>query len=677
MPEAAPTIALPQPQGALPYRREVDGLRAIAIVPVMLFHAGFETLSGGFVGVDVFFVISGYLITSIMLREMAQGRYSLLGFYERRARRILPALLVVLAACVAAAWAGMLPRELQRFGQSLVSVQLFGSNIYFWQTTDYFSPAAEQLPLLHTWSLAVEEQYYLLFPLLMMLCQRGGLRLQAAATLACAALSLALAQWGAAHYPIANFYLLPTRAWELLAGSLLAMGLPVFGRGRPVPPAMAQAGGVAGLAMILAAVLLFNRDTPFPSVHALLPVVGTCLIIAFASRQTWVGKLLSTAPMVAIGLISYSAYLWHQPVLVFARYLPFEPGAAWSKAALVVLALLLAAFSWWVIERPFRERRLLAGRAGLFIASLAGMVLFGALGLALDLHQGFPGRGQAEALQNIDSPFPGVDKGWCFYSVDTLPQLPVGPQGLGCVLGDRSAARRGLLVGDSFAGQYEPFWDLLGKRAGLAIAAVTTNWCFPSLGERYTGPPSSPAYRQCGFNRRHVVAHWHDHDFVVVAADWRNLLRQDMLADATAFIDEALRQGLPVIVMPTPTRLNPDVLLRAQRAAYFGRSFDSAVLASPEDAQAVEGNHRLRAYCAGKAGVIFLDRPQVFQVDGVASDLTADKLSYSFDGRHLSVYGALAAGEQFARSDDFRRILALVDGGRKPAGQATAVPLRP
>ena len=204
------------------YRQEIDGLRAVAVIPVVLFHAGFEIFGGGYVGVDVFFVISGYLITASSSDELEQGEFSIVRFYERRARRILPALFFVMLVCIPFAWIWMTPSQIEDFGRGLVAVSLFASNILFWSKIDYFAPAAEENPLLHTWSLAVEEQYYMFFPLFLLLAWRFGRNRVFYMIAAIAAVSLLLSEWAWRHTPVANFYLAPTRAWELLAGSLCA-----------------------------------------------------------------------------------------------------------------------------------------------------------------------------------------------------------------------------------------------------------------------------------------------------------------------------------------------------------------------------------------------------------------------------------------------------------------------
>ncbi|QQZ30594.1 acyltransferase [Thiothrix subterranea] len=370
------------------YRKEIDGLRALAVLPVMLFHAGFSTFGGGFVGVDVFFVISGYLITSIILAELETGTFSLAGFYERRARRILPALFFVLLACLPLAWWWLLPHELVAFGESLIAVAVFASNILFWLQTDYFAATAEQIPLLHTWSLAVEEQYYLVFPLLMLLAWGLGKRWLLGLLAVIALLSLGWSEWLWRNSVEANFYLIPSRAWELLVGALAAF----YWQKHPFPQGiLAQIGSLLGIALLAYAVLFFNEGMPFPSLYALVPTLGAVLLIVFATPATWVGQLLAFPPLVRVGLISYSAYLWHQPVFVFARLQALEEPSQSVMAALIALSLGLAWFSWRFVEKPFRNRQRFT-RTQVFAWALVGSVLFIAVGAVLVLTDGFAGR---------------------------------------------------------------------------------------------------------------------------------------------------------------------------------------------------------------------------------------------------------------------------------------------
>lgn len=366
------------------YRREIDGLRAVAVLPVIFFHAGFSVFSGGFVGVDVFFVISGYLITSILIAELEQGKFSIARFYERRARRILPALFVVMLACLPFAYMWMLPPQLKDFAQSLVSVVFFASNILFWRESGYFAAAAELKPLLHTWSLAVEEQYYLLFPLFLLLLWRFGRQRVFWAIIFIAVASLLLAEWGWRNSRTANFYLAPTRAWELLAGSICAF-LTVGKMQRS-----SNVLSISGLALIVFAIFAYSDKTPFPSVYTLAPVAGTGLVILFAGENTWVARLLSLRGFVGIGLISYSAYLWHQPLFAFARLRSVTETSQVLMGVLAIAALLLAWATWRYVEQPFRKRanQVLVTRRSVFVMSGVVGAVFVAVGLAGQMQNG-------------------------------------------------------------------------------------------------------------------------------------------------------------------------------------------------------------------------------------------------------------------------------------------------
>lgn len=360
------------------YRREIDGLRALAVTPVILFHAGFSVVSGGFVGVDVFFVISGYLITSIILGELRSTTFSLLSFYERRARRILPALIVVMALCVPFAWAWMLPAEFKDFSQSLAAVSLFSSNVLFWMESGYFAAAAEHKPLLHTWSLAVEEQYYMFFPLLAIVLLKWGGKAFIVGLVVLSCISLGLSEWGWRQSPSANFYLAPTRAWELFAGSICAFYESEKGRKK------SGLLSLTGLVLIVIAIFGFDESTPFPSIYALVPVIGAALIILYGQEGTAVARLLSLKVLVWVGLVSFSAYLWHQPLFAFARIYSFHEPSMMLMTVLAALSFILAWISWKYVEQPFRSKTKYSattgqvlGVAGLTTAVFVAIGLFG------------------------------------------------------------------------------------------------------------------------------------------------------------------------------------------------------------------------------------------------------------------------------------------------------------
>lgn len=463
------------------YRPEIDGLRAVAVLPVILFHAGFPLFAGGFVGVDVFFVISGYLITTILLKDMEAGSFSIVHFYERRARRILPALFVVMFASLPFAWLWLLPLDLKDYAQSIVTVSMFASNLLFWRTSGYFDTTTELKPLLHTWSLSVEEQYYVLFPLFLLLAWRLGRRWIAVLLVGIAAVSIALAEVFATRNPPLAFYLLPTRAWELMIGALVAFYYTEHNI-RKHGHLQAQAGSLIGLALIAYAIVAYNSRTPFPSVYALVPTVGAALIIVFSTRDTLVGKLLSSRLFVGVGLISYSAYLWHQPLFAFARHRSLgAPGAAWM-AGLAVASLPLAYLTWRYIERPFRNKHQFTRRQ---VFSLAGActAFFILVGAAGHLSQGFESRLPAEqrdlAVFGQADVFRGSrdSDGSCGRQL-ALSEVPEEV----CIT--NSSAPKILVAGDSHA--MALYSSVFAGESGLAAQLVGGHACplYPDL--RYT-----------------------------------------------------------------------------------------------------------------------------------------------------------------------------------------------
>ncbi|CCV04620.1 Acyltransferase 3 [Mesorhizobium metallidurans STM 2683] len=367
------------------YRREIDGLRAIAVIPVLLFHADVPYFSGGYVGVDVFFVVSGYLITSLIAAELTSGRFSLFEFYERRARRILPALLLVVLCCIPFAWLFMQPADFASFGKSVSATALFVSNFHFWRYSGYFDAFAGRLPLLHTWSLAIEEQFYLVFPIALLLIFRFGRKATVVSIALVGIASFLLGEWAWRNDPLANFYLAPTRAWELMAGALCAFA-PEMTKRR-----YGSALAAMGLVMILVSVFYYDPATPFPSAYALLPVGGAVLIILFATKGTPTAILLSNPVPVGIGLISYSLYLWHQPLFAFAGILAPAELSGWAITGLLGLSFVLAALTWRFVERPFR-----AGGAGrlmpqgrLLAPATLSLILLAGIGTTIDRADGF------------------------------------------------------------------------------------------------------------------------------------------------------------------------------------------------------------------------------------------------------------------------------------------------
>lgn len=367
------------------YRADIDGLRSLAVLPIVIFHLGAPWMPGGYVGVDIFFVISGYLIGGIILSQIHEDRYSIVEFYVRRFRRIMPALIATLAITTAAMLLIAFPRALIDYSKSLISTALFGSNLFFWRTSDYFGPGAETQPLLHTWSLAVEEQYYLIFPILMLIVARFRKSAIPTVVAILAVLSLALSAYAVFERPVATFFLLPTRLWELLLGVVAIQTRIRALENRNLREIIA----VAGLAMIIAPVLLYTSQTPFPGLAAVPPCLGTALLLVNHAHGPSLGsRILAFPPLVFIGLISYSLYLWHWPVIVLLKQsIPTDKLSIFQQLGALALSLIMAWLSWRVIERPWRNpsitRRtiLLATTLSILITCLIGGLLIGLKGL--------------------------------------------------------------------------------------------------------------------------------------------------------------------------------------------------------------------------------------------------------------------------------------------------------
>ena len=456
----------------LKYRPEIDGLRAIAVSSVIVFHAWPSLLPGGFLGVDIFFVISGYLITSIVLRQVDQDSFRFLDFYERRARRLFPALFLVCLACLPFAWLWMMPAQLKDFGQSLVAVSLYASNFLFWKESDYFALAAEEKPLLHTWSLGVEEQFYLLFPVVLVLLVRfvRARRAQFAVLVLiwCISLigSLALYRMD----PSAAFYLLPGRAWQLLTGAILALLV------RESAPSSNSA--LACVSLILLGIPLFwYVPQIIPIGLQLLAVLGAAGVIYFTVPGALVGRVLTMRPLVYLGTISYGAYLWHQPIFAFARVKSAHELSFHTNLALVIVTLIAAHFSLQFVERPIRkDEASFWTRTRMVLATLAISGTFIAIGISMYITDGFKNRfAIPESVYESIATSPKQDA--CF----GLKRLE-DPKNWFCKLGKEEEPPSLFVFGDSHLIHFLPALEVAADGAGVSFVATGLGSCAPLLG---------------------------------------------------------------------------------------------------------------------------------------------------------------------------------------------------
>lgn len=449
------------------------------MLPVILFHAGISGFAGGFVGVDIFFVISGYLITLIIHIEIREHRFSIVNFYERRARRILPALFAVCVVSIACAWPWMLPEGMDRFGESVSAVTVFSSNLLFWHHAGYFDAASEVKPLIHTWTLAVEEQFYVFFPLILIALRRLSSQRLLWVLIALWLVSIGLSEYTAYHFQTTDFFLLPTRAWELGTGAIIAVGIP--GAGRLGRRATAEIGSVAGIALIIYAIAAYDSTVPFPSLWALAPVIGSALIIVFARRETIVGTILCSRPFVGIGLISYSAYLWHQPIFAYLRIRSLNQVPDTTLLAASAASILIAYVSWRHIERPFRDKRQTSRRT-IFAAGAAGSAALFAFGVGAHVTDGFPSRLAPKALSILNYTQHQKD---IRYKCEASSSDFIRPEDA-CTRGadtDPTIA----IWGDSHAAAVsKPLADDL-ETHGVSFKELSSSGCMPTTGYRIVG----------------------------------------------------------------------------------------------------------------------------------------------------------------------------------------------
>jgi len=458
------------------YRADIDGLRSIAVLPVMLFHFGLAGVPGGFVGVDVFFVISGYLIATIISRELQEGRFSLLRFYERRIRRIFPALFVMMGIVLLVAALLFVPADLNATGQSAFAATFFASNVLFYLETGYFDAYAYDKPLLHTWSLAIEEQFYLFVPLILMAVAWRGKNVWRRMGLwvtALTLLSFLLSAFATAKFPTAAYYLIPWRTWELGIGAMLALNVVP----RMTTDLQRHIAGVAGLTLILCAAVTIDKSMTFPGVIALAPVLGAALIIQAGRDGTnFVGRVLSHPMPVLIGKLSYSLYLWHWPLVVFYVYWTFELPDTAGVVGLFAASFLAAWLSWRFVEQPFRHGKAGASRWPVFLGGGAAMGAVALVGGLLAVLDGLPNRlsPEAVAITRLDTNRYGPFRE-CFAD-KMADESWLEP----CVFGDvaeTDAPVRVALWSDSHGPSYLPGLEIAAQKWGERIALYGHDGC--------------------------------------------------------------------------------------------------------------------------------------------------------------------------------------------------------
>ncbi|CCP02091.1 Putative O-acetyltransferase [Erwinia amylovora Ea644] len=615
------------------YRADIDGLRALAVLPVIAYHMGIGGIPGGFTGVDIFFVISGYLICGIIYQSALSGQFSYLDFYKRRCLRILPPLFVVLLVTLLFGYYHLLPTQFNDLSNSATATLFSASNIFFWKTTGYFDGPAELKPLLHTWSLAVEEQFYIIFPIVLLFVMRIFRRRTTQIMLLIIVASLALSIYGVTRKPTFTFYMLPTRAWELALGGIIAVaGLEA--KVARFSQSFRHGMSLAGLALILYGFLMLNTDMPFPAWNALWPCVGSFLII-LAGQQSVISRLLALKPVVYIGMISYCLYLWHWPIIVYARmFFNFAPGV--REAVIVALTLGLAVASRYLIEIPFRYKLSYVTAARTVTASVIGLVVMAGGTLYkghFDNHSGhFSPQALALAHYAEYNKMPEFNyqyrRGQCFVDGKNEEDKPFDRA---FCLQTTAAEKNYVMIGDSHAAH---LWRAISLAAGdrVNVIQATSAGCKPLSQQALRNP--------CSKLVDYVYDEWlpqHKVDGIIISARWA----PEDIAPLRATLDH-LRSRSDNIMVMGPTVEYTEALPNLLAYQTDGRKDLVASSIKPE----IRDTDRKMAEAMSRQGIRYISVWSIVCPGNFCRGLASDGRPFSNDYGHFTLSGAKDVAQQ-------------------------------
>lgn len=632
------------------YRPEIDGLRAIAVMSVIIYHAQFlmgdkNILSGGFIGVDIFFVISGYLISLILLRAFRDDNFSLKNFYIRRVRRILPILFTVMLVSLPFAWFTMMPQDARNYAGSILSSLTFVSNIWFWRESSYWAPDAHLKPFLHTWSLSVEEQFYIFYPLVLFALLRFLPRYTTAIMVLGFVSSLALAQYASMNMPIPSFYLLPTRGWELLTGALLAK-IEFDRGGRYFSPFIGAWMPKLALALIAASLLLFDTHTLHPSLYTLAPVLGTMMIIWFCREGEIITRLLSSRFFVGLGLISYGLYIWHYPIFAFAQLINHEQGQ-FEKFIWIAFSIILAALTYFTIEKPARNSNIIPTRHLLVALSISFIIIAGATSY------NFINKGLWHRYNHTQLTYMGMDDRHALTHVKYVPAAYNQHRGLHF---KDSGKKRLLIIGDSFS---QDLFNVLNEGKFLDDIEVLTHY----IAERCHNVPASA-------HRQEFVAPEDLHEcstaIRVGDASLDNALREaDMVIMATSWMPISIEHLRSLYEEASRRTKAPVVVFGSKAFENIGNRGILALKAS-DDIRSIRTpmhneNHLARIALTKKMMAntgLYVDFHAIIcgDKDNTCPTTTQDGHALSHDGAHLTRAGAVYVAERLKGDRVFMKL---------------------
>ncbi|MBU3938886.1 acyltransferase [bacterium] len=635
------------------FRTDINGLRAIAIIGVVLFHFNFILVPGGFAGVDVFFVISGFLMTSIIFRGIEENSFSIFKFYIQRTNRIIPPLAVLTLVLLILGWLYLSPTDYKALSKHVLGSLGFVSNIIYWREVSYFDAAAYEKWLLHTWSLSVEWQFYILYPIILVFLKNffsfNNIKWF---ILFGTIISFSISVYAVNKWPIPAYYLLPSRGWEMLLGSLAYL-FPITTTTTEKNKKLLE---LFGFSLIVLSFTLITKENLWPGYLAFIPVFGTYLII-ISNRQKSI--LTNNLIFQKLGKWSYSIYLWHWPILVYSYYFPKDN---WYIIG-IPLSILLGWLSFKFIESykfPSVKnlQQLISLKATMFFIVL--LIVSAAVYLSNGATLRYPDKDNL-LIEELSSEviMPRRENGYCFYSFDNKTLNVDSSEGQECFLGKTSDIKDvdTLLFGDSFAGTYDPFWNKIFMKINKTYQSVSTNWCTPSFTENFTGRKSDLSYKQCLLNRTFLKESISKKKYknIIFASSWNSVLQQGYMDDFLHVVDEASKQGINVFVMATPTSYIRDPIPLFIRSVYEDEPF---ILNKYE--RSYKSNNYVNDFLSKKLktypNVYFIDRKMMFE-NTSTFEYKGSSVPYSLDGNHMSLIGSIHAADYFSTTAEYITII--------------------
>ena len=633
------------------YRSDIDGLRAIAVLFVIFYHAGFKVISGGFIGVDVFFVISGFLITSIIQKEILNKEFKLFNFYVKRIRRILPSFYVVIFTTICCGFFLLLPSDFILLAKSFLASSIFIANMYFWKSTGgYFNSNTDELPLLHLWSLSLEEQFYFIWPFFLILVLGTKFKRFIILLLSVVVILLfAFSEWAATAKPNAAYYFLPTRAGELLIGGLLAM---LVSSGVKLKQTVAEWCSILGVVLLVYSALILSKSSVFPGINSLLPCLGAVLIILSGTgNSTFIGRILSTKLLVFIGLISYPMYLWHWPIIAYLNYLNYELDYI-VGSAVILLTIILAIFTWHFIEGTLKKIKLKNSTVFINMFTIPTIIVVCITYMIVN-NDGYENRfSDNQKYLDVRSALvmPTASEGWCYQA-----EFPKNiDEALNCTLGVKNGKPNAIFVGDSHAGHYQYLVNSIGQKTDLKIKTMITSNCFPSLYTKKSSnlggnPKLCIAFRselnQYSINENLSV--------VFLAARWD--ANTEWLFETKDALDILAKRAKRIIIFPQVPNYKNNVsqeYLRSVALQTFNNNYINKI-----DNSYINANNNVKALADKYKNVTFVDVKSFTKKEELLPLFNLENIPYYFDDNHLNMQGSEMLTNAFIGSKEGQMLI--------------------